>query len=396
MSNPLISPESGQKISKLLRPLLVFAIVLLALQFFMEKKAAPSGEDIVLEGKNRIAIGKAFQLEVRNNSQEPVILPEFCPGHPLKVERFRNGEWSLLEAEADLSACEKMPKQIESGKSAMLSYAPWNWKLFGETGTYRISLALEEEGKAKEYSHSLEIEKPSIFRTVWQEGLYKPILNVLIFIIAKLPGASLGWAVILLTILIKLILLLPNQKALQAQKQMQRIQPQLDALKLKYKDNQQKLAQETMELWKKHKVSPMGSCLPMLIQLPVLIALFYVVRDGLQSINPDLLYGTLKGFDTSSINPHFAGMDLSRNNLIVLPLIVGGLQFIQMKLTLGKAKPNPDDQSPLPMMNQTMLYAMPVMIAFFTASTPAAVGIYWGTSTLFGLLQQLAINRSKN
>ena len=92
-----------------------------------------------------------------------------------------------------------------------------------------------------------------------------------------IPGHNLGWAIILLTLIIKLILLAPNQKALKAQKQMQKIQPQLDALKKKYANDQQKLAAETMEIWKKYKINPMSSCLPMLIQFPILIALFILL-----------------------------------------------------------------------------------------------------------------------
>ena len=83
-------------------------------------------------------------------------------------------------------------------------------------------------------------------------------------------------------------------------------------------------------------------------------------------------------------------------NIIVLPITIGLLQFGQMKLTLGKnAKSQPTD-GPMPMMNKTMMYFMPIMIAVFTASLPAAVGFYWGTSTLFGIGQQLFVNKSKD
>jgi YidC/Oxa1 family membrane protein insertase len=121
-----------------------------------------------------------------------------------------------------------------------------------------------------------------------------------------------------------------------------------------------------MEIWKKHKVNPMSSCLPILIQFPVLIALFYVVKDGLGVINPTMLYSTLKGMDLLSINPVLFGLlDLTKINPIVLPIIIGGLQFFQMRLALAKSqtdKPAKSDQpNPMPMMNKMMQYLMPIM-----------------------------------
>lgn len=177
---------------------------------------------------------------------------------------------------------------------------------------------------------------------------------------------------------------------------MQRVQPELDALKQKYKNDPQRLAQETMAIWKKYKVSPLGSCLPMLIQFPILIALFYVVRDSLNVMDPALFYTPLKGFNLSEVNPIFLGLiDLTKINVIVLPIIVGGLQFIQIRLSLGRVKNN-NAGSAAPMMNKMMQFVLPVMIAFFSASLPAAVGFYWGVSTIFAIGQQLVVNYEKS
>ena len=204
----------------------------------------------------------------------------------------------------------------------------------------------------------------------------------------------------LLTLVIKLILIGPNHKALKAQKSLQKIQPELDKVKEKYKGNQQKIASETMAIWKKHKVNPLGSCLPMLIQFPVMIALFYVVKVGLSPNNIHLLYEPLKNFDLALIDPIFLSiLDLTKINSFVLPLIVGGLQFFQMKLSFAlkkdkvKEKTKTDKANQMQTMNKMMTYTLPVMIAFFTATMPAAVGIYWGVSTLFGIAQQVYINK---
>lgn len=376
--------------------IIFFALAFLLVWSFLNPKTNDQNvDDVVLDAKSKIAIGKSVIINVKNNGETDLVIPASCPKNPLTVEHYTNGEWTLIEAESNV--CDKEDIVIASGKKHEINYAPWNHELFGEKGRYRISLEQIIEEKSKIYTEEIEITSPSIFRTLWLEGLYKPIFNTLIYLISIIPNHSLGWAIILLTFIIKLILLAPNHKALKAQKAMQKVQPQLDVLKKKHKDNPQKLAEETMQIWKKHKVNPMSSCLPMLIQFPILIALFYVVKEGLGFINPQLLYGSLQNFDASLIQPVFLGIiDLTKVNIIVLPIIIGLLQFGQMRLTLGKGIKNAPADSPMPMMNKTMIYVMPILIAFFTASLPAAVGFYWGASTLFGIGQQLVVNRSKD
>jgi len=385
--------------SKLSRLLLFTLAFLLIWSFISPKEKVENFDDIVLKTDSKIAIGKEVILEVQNHGAETITIPSSCPRNPLRVERYTNGEWIEETAETDSRFCDNKEVILEPGKTLSINYAPWNQSLFDEKGRYRITLATQVEEKERIYSKEITVGSSGIFRTFWLEVFYKPILNTLIFFISTLSGNSLGWGIILLTILIKLILLVPNHKALRAQKQMQRVQPQLDALKKKHKDNPKRLANETMKIWQKHKVNPMSSCLPILIQFPVLIALFYVVKDGLDFINPHLLYASLKSFDASLIEPVFLGLiDLTKINIFVLPIIIGLLQFGQMKLTLGKTLKNQPAAagSLMPMMNKTMIYFMPVLIAVFTASLPAAVGFYWGTSTIFGIGQQIVVNKSKD
>ncbi|MBU0578141.1 YidC/Oxa1 family membrane protein insertase [Patescibacteria group bacterium] len=389
--------------NKLLRPLLFVLIFLMIFQFFSGKKQQEGiKDDVVLTAKSKIAIGKEVSLKIENNSESIITIPVSCPKNPLTVERYVNGEWILKETEIDPQLCTQIELiEIAPKEDYTVGYGQWSWSLFDEEGRYRISLNTNIEEAEKTYTHEFNIVPPSLLKIFWTEAFYRPIFNTLVFLISILPDSNLGWGIILLTLIIKLILLGPNHKALRAQRQMQKVQPQLDALKIKYKDDSQRLAKETMELWKKYKVSPMSSCLPILIQFPILIALFYVVRDGLDTISPELLYGTLKTFNLQGVNPNFLGIiDLTKINIIVLPIIVGGLQFIQMKLTLAKTKTNKPvkkgEINPMPMMSNMMQYFMPIMIAVFTASLPAAVGFYWGTSTLFGIGQQVVVNRSKD
>jgi YidC/Oxa1 family membrane protein insertase len=175
-------------------------------------------------------------------------------------------------------------------------------------------------------------------------------------------------------------------------------------LKEKYKDNQQKLAEETMKIWQEHKVNPMSGCLPILIQFPILIALFFVVQDGLNPDQSVFLYEPLKDFVFQNVSTNFLGLlELTKQNFYVLPFVVGGLQFSQLYLAnnrnkkqKAKTKSKDQNQDQMQSVQNTMLYFMPAMIAVITATLPAGVGLYWGTSTLFAIMQQVIINKETN
>ncbi len=361
------------------------------------QKDNKSQDDIVLSTKSKLVIGKEVEVEITNNTDSPIIIENNCPNNPLSIEQYQNGEWIEKSVSINEEKCNKDDIIINNGKTEKIKYGAWNNELFEATGTYKVSLKTNINETEKEYSTQVKIEEASGIRKLGRTLFYEPIFNGLIFIVSIVPDHDLGLAIILLTLIIKLLLLAPNHKALKAQKKMKNIQPQLDALKIKYKKDPQRLTQETMAIWKKNKVSPMGSCLPMIIQFPILISLFYVIKGGMISINTDLLYSSLQGFDTTTINTVFLGfLDLTKANKIVLPILIGGMQFFQMKLTLGKNQPViKDDKNPMAHMGKMMQYVLPVMIAFFTATMPAGVGLYWGTSTLFGIGQQFFVNKSK-
>jgi YidC/Oxa1 family membrane protein insertase len=386
--------------NKLFKYALFFLIFLVLLQFFSpaQQKQINTVSDITITSKSNFPIGKEVVMTIENFSAETITVKKECPKNPLIVELYKNGEWVKKEATLkDLAYCDKLSDiTIEPKAKTNVSFGLWTTELFSEAGHYRVTFETTLGGKVKDYYQEIDITPPSFIKRIWTESLYKPIFNTLIFFVSKIPGHDLGLAIILLTLLIKLILLVPNQKALRSQKQLQIVQPQLDALKLKYKNDPQLLAKETMEIWKKYKVSPLGSCLPMLIQFPILIALFYVVRDGLNIMDPSLFYAPLKDFSLESVNPVFLGIiDLTKANTIVLPIIIGGLQFLQIRLSLAKATTGGSTNAAMPMMNNMMKYFLPVMIAVFTASLPAAVGFYWGTSTLFAIGQQMSVNKAK-
>lgn len=215
----------------------------------------------------------------------------------------------------------------------------------------------------------------------------------MLFLYNAIPGHDLGIAIIIITIIIRLIVLPLSIKSSRAQRKMKRLAPELAALKEKHKDDQQAFAKAQMEFYKRNGVSPIGSCLPVLIQLPVLFALYEVLRDGLTKIDPALVYGFIHLPD--KINPMFLEfLDLSKPEKFVIPVLAGILQYILAVMTTPIDKsPNPSTEQKL---NRNMVYLMPLMTVFLAFSLPSGLTLYWVATTLFSIGQQVLVNREKN
>ncbi len=356
---------------------------------------------------NEYKMDDLVTVKLRNNTSETIKIENDCPREPLDVFRYQNGEWIQLEVEQDIE-CEKTdPYIIQPDEEIQVDYTSYNHSLFGNIGRYKIGVTAKVQGEMQSFeSNEFTVTKKGAWGYFWGTFFYQPIYNSLIYITSFMPGHNLGLAIIALTVLLRLILFIPSQRGLESQRKLQELQPRIKKLQEKYKDNQQKIAQETFALYKEYKVNPFGSCLPLLIQLPILIALFWVIQTGLNPDNIHLLYEPLKGFDLSQINSTFLGLNLQQREIFILPLIVAALQFGQMKLALSKKKKpeekekskkmdkkGPQTGKEMQMASEMMVYVLPVMIALFTASVPSGVGIYWGTSTLFGIGQQLYVNK---
>jgi YidC/Oxa1 family membrane protein insertase len=393
--------------------ILTFVVIFLVLNFvlsFFGKKdnntaAAPAGNFSVTTTKSEYSLHDLVGVKIKNNTASQATIKNECPNEPLTVETSLNAQWTAKTAVSQINCANLTDVTIAAGQETTIQYSSWNHALFGELGKYKIIAQIsgtDANGAAKTFtaeSNEFEIKPQNFFGIAWNTVLYQPIYNILILLIGFIPYHDLGFAIILLTIIIRTILLIPSQKALVSQRKLQEVQPKLNKLREKYKDNQEMLAKETMNIWKEYKVNPLGSCLPLLIQFPVLIALFYVIQSGLNADNAYLLYGFQSNFSVSGINTLFLGiLDLTKVNSFILPLIVGGMQFLQMKLAVLKSKANKDSKekpakNETEMANQIMIYIMPVMIAIFTASAPAGVGLYWSVSTLYGIVQQLIVNK---
>lgn len=237
--------------------------------------------------------------------------------------------------------------------------------------------------------------------------LYEPMFNALLFLYKEIPGIDLGIAIILLTIAIRIILFWPFLSSIKAQKGLQEIQPKLNEIKKKYADNKEEQSKQLMNFYKENKVNPFSSCLPLLIQLPILWALYRVFYNGLNGIDGTTgllsadqlqnLYGYLRDFfATNAISTKFLGfIDLAATKNIYLAFLAGLAQFFQSRMMLAKKAPKdmPNtkgarDEKMTAMMGKQMMYFMPLITVVFGYQFPAGLTLYWLTNTLLMIIQQ--------
>jgi len=239
--------------------------------------------------------------------------------------------------------------------------------------------------------------------------LYRPLFNILVLFYEYLPGKSFGLAIIVLTILIKLVFYPLGVKAIKSQKSLSELQPKIKEIQEKYKNDKEQQTKEMMALYKKEKLNPFSGCLPLLIQLPVLIALYRIFWRGLAEEQMVFLYSFvprpeiintvfLKTIDLSKAV--FIEIEGVRHYLwgnIILIILVGLTQFLQTKLAGPKLKSSKNKNSNFSdQLQKQMQYFMPFFIVLFLLKLPAAIGLYWFITTLFTILQQYVILKKKN
>lgn len=230
---------------------------------------------------------------------------------------------------------------------------------------------------------------------ILHEALYRPLFNGLVFLYNTIPYHDFGIAIILLTLITRFILYPLNQKALKSQKALNELQPQIKEIQNKYKSDRVKQSQALMDFYKTKGINPASGCLPLLVQLPVLIVLYQVFLNGLKPESLNSLYYFISR--PESINPKFLGLiDLSQSNY-VLAILAGALTFIQSKMmapSSANKSANPGDFSA--MMSKQMVYLMPVITLIIAWKLPAGLALYWVVITLFGVVQQYFVNKKTN
>lgn len=233
----------------------------------------------------------------------------------------------------------------------------------------------------------------SFFTTIF----YQPVLNLLILLYNISPFNDFGVAVVLLTITIKLIFWPLGSKAIKSQKSLQDLQPKINEIQTKYKDDKAAASQKIMELYKENNVNPFSSCFPLLIQLPFLFAVFKIFRTGVEN-NLDLVYPFISRPEV--INTMSLGVvDLSSPN-VYLAVLAGLAQFWQARMVTTKKPavqtPGSKDENMMAIMNKQMLFIMPAVTVFIGLSLPGGLTLYWFVVTLITVIQQLVVFKGKS
>lgn len=255
------------------------------------------------------------------------------------------------------------------------------------------------------------------FLNLWNTFFVIPITNLLLAIYQALSFFSfpyaLGFSIIILTVLIRLVLSPFTKKQLETTRRMQELSPKLSSLKEKYKNDPQKLQSETMALYKKHGINPFGSCLPTIVQIIMFPALYIVFLDfvgkhpqeTINKFNEVVYFPALKL--TSLSDPTFFGLPLadSPSSLmgtlpllaLAIPVITAVLQLLQTKMMFPGSKnspqkktgSDPDFQS---VMQKQMVFLIPITIGIAAYSFPIGLALYWNTFTIFGIIQQYRLH----
>ena len=236
---------------------------------------------------------------------------------------------------------------------------------------------------------------------LWNSIFYQPIYNILIFIIDHITFGDVGFAIVLVTILVKLALSPLTKKSIKSQILMKRMEPEIKQIKKDF-PNKEEQAKKTFELYKKYGTNPFSGCLVIILQLPVIFALYYVFYKGL-AIDPTKIYSFIQ--IPLSLHTNFLGLIEMADKSITLGLLAGVTQFIQgylatpikpkVEIVTGVDANTPksfqDQLSDSMQMN--VRYILPIFIAFIAWKISAAVALYWITSNIFTILQEWYIRR---
>ncbi len=235
----------------------------------------------------------------------------------------------------------------------------------GESGTFstRVFAGPKLQNQLESITEGLELST--------DYGIFSVFSKPLFWLLDKIHSyvGNWGWAIILLTFLIKLVFYKLSETSYRAMAKMKKFQPRITTLRERYKDDRSRLQKEVMELYKREKVNPLGGCLPILVQIPVFIALYWVLLESVELRQAPFMFWI---HDLATRDPYF-----------VLPLLMGLSMFGQQKMS--PAPPDP--------MQAKIMMALPIVFTVFFAFFPAGLVLYWLTNNLLSIAQQSVINR---
>lgn len=233
---------------------------------------------------------------------------------------------------------------------------------------------------------------------MFHEIFYKPMYNVLVYILSLLPSHDVATAVIILTVVVKIVLLPLSKKMFLSQIAQKKVQPIISKLQEEYKNDRQMLGVKMLEVYREHKLNPLSSIFLMLIQIPIVFALYFVFSKG--------GLPTLKIEDLYTFTPHIIdvqhvlfSIDFTKAS-IYIGIAASFFQYIQIRLSLNNIPQNPElanksisEMKPEEMMQKQMTVMMKYFIPFFillaSLQVSAAVALYWIVSSIFMIVQEL-------
>lgn len=233
-------------------------------------------------------------------------------------------------------------------------------------------------------------------KELFTEAIYRPLFNALAWLYENVAFEDLGIAIIILTLIVRVVLFPLFQKTAKHQQVTQNLQPEIKKIQKKHKQDKEAQAKELIELYNEHKINPMTPLVALLVQLPIVFVLYRIFINGFSQEALQLLYPFIQLPDAPAQT--FLGViDLTQSS-IWIAAITAAAQFAQGKISLSSNKKKVKGQvdSKAEKMGKWMLVAMPAIAFIALLNFPAAVGIYWLTTTVFSVFQQVLVKRSLN
>ncbi len=337
-------------------------------------KAKPLSIDTVPADMNGVEVD---WVSAKNKFFTQILRPEE-PIATMAILSSREPEGKGVVPNDVAAALAFKPEVVDAGASYDINYTYY-------IGPKKYSI-LKDSGN--------HMEKVMEFETIgtfsWMNWLMEPARKSLLWTLNLFDGVvrNYGIAIILLTLLVRILFWPLTHKSTESMRRMQEIQPEIKALQDKYKkSNPQKLQQETMKLYKEKKVNPMGGCLPMFVQIPVFIALFTVLRNAIELRYSSFLWIA----DLSMAENLMAGKIPFVGALNILPIVMSLSMIWQQKLSSPGTAATPEQQQ----QQKMMMFMMPIMMLFFFYTMPSGLVLYWTTSNLLMIAQTSLRNLKK-
>lgn len=228
---------------------------------------------------------------------------------------------------------------------------------------------------------------------LYNEILFRPLFNAMVYLQGIIPGGDLGLTIIVLTVIIRALFSPLSLKTIKSQQALKELAPKMEEVKQKFKDDKTAQSAAIMKLYKDNNVNPLAGCLPLLIQIPILIALYQVFIKGITPESLTQLYGFISVPEV--IHQNFLGLfDVTQRSRL-LTLFTGGMQFIQSRQSMALQADGGTNKE-MAALSKQMLYFFPIMIIIIGWNLPAGLILYWVTTTVFSIFEQGYIKRKSN